>query len=353
MYLDWPRAFAQSPRLTRTHRDPGPQSAFQGNCLEGWRFPWYIPWYIGQNQIHQLCFKMSGGEAVLVKWGDFQENIKSSFTGLRGSSDFADVTLACEDGEVEAHKLILSACSPFFERLLKRYKHHQQQLIFMRGLKASQLMALIDYIYQGEVNILQEDLDGFLLIAEELELKGLLAGTGNAAEENNQSVSKKEVLPFEIPKEQGSEKNTRDKDQDMAGAPGGSKVEDEKEAEKTQILSEKAVTDFNNSEMDEYVNNMVEEELKKMPKKHPNEIYLQNVRQKAQQKTEAMYEQWFQGMWGCKVCGYTASTKNSLKRHTEKHLEGSAYPCSECGKYLKTSESLRLHYIRSHPLGSV
>ena len=291
---------------------------------------------------------MSGGKAVFLKWNDFQENIQSSFRRLRRDADFADVTLACEDGEVDAHKVILSSCSPIFERLLKKNKHHQ--LIFMRGLKVSQLMDLVDYIYQGEVNILQEELDGFLLLAEELQLKGLLAGF-NKAEAFKKSVSEEDLRPCEILEEQGSEKNIGgllDESQEII--PTG--LEDEKESQKGQIYT-KSVTELNNSEMDEYVNNMVEEELKKRPKKNPDEIYLKNVQQKAQHKTETMYEQWFQGMWGCKICGYTSSFKNSLKKHVEKHMDGPAYPCSRCGKSLKTTESLRIHYMRSHPVSNV
>ena len=128
------------------------------------------------------------------------------------------------------------------------------------------------------------------------------------------------------------------------------KIEDEQELQKVQI--DKAVTELNNSEMDEYVNNMVEEELKKRPKIRPDKIYLKNVQQKAQQETETMYEQWFQGMWGCKICGYTSPFKNNMKKHVEKHIEGSAYPCGRCGRSLKTTESLRIHYLKSHPVSS-
>ena len=108
-----------------------------------------------------------------MKWNDFQENLKASFDQLREGSDLSDVTLVCDDGEVKAHRLVLSSCSPFFKRLLKRTKNHQHPLIFMRGLKTSHLTTVIDFIYHGEVNIHQEELEGFLLLAEELELKGL------------------------------------------------------------------------------------------------------------------------------------------------------------------------------------
>ena len=53
-------------------------------------------------------------EKLCLQWNDFQENVKSAFGTLREDKDFADVTLACEDGQqVEADKVILAASSPF------------------------------------------------------------------------------------------------------------------------------------------------------------------------------------------------------------------------------------------------
>ena len=60
-------------------------------------------------------------EKLCLQWNDFQVNIKSAFGNLREKNDFVDVTLACEDGQqVEAHKVILAASSPFFQKLLGR-----------------------------------------------------------------------------------------------------------------------------------------------------------------------------------------------------------------------------------------
>ena len=114
----------------------------------------------------------SAEEKLRLKWNDFHENIKVSFTELRDDKDFSDVTLACEDLELETHKVILSSCSPFFRRVFKR-SMHQHLLLYMRGLKANQLKAVVDFIYFGEVSILEKELKTFLTIAEELELKGL------------------------------------------------------------------------------------------------------------------------------------------------------------------------------------
>ena len=119
-------------------------------------------------------------EQLCLKWNDFQNIVQTSFGELRSDNDFTDVTLACEDGSIKVHKVILSTCSPFFKRLLKTHSH-PQPLIYMRGIKSADLVAIVDFIYLGEANIFQEQLDIFLALAEELELKGLNENSEEAA----------------------------------------------------------------------------------------------------------------------------------------------------------------------------
>ena len=112
-------------------------------------------------------------EKLCLRWNDFQQNVITSFQELHQGSDFSDVTLVCEeDQQFEAHRIILATCSPFFSRVLKRNKN-SHPMIYMRGLKAKELEAIFDFIYHGEANIYQEDLEAFLILAEELQLKGL------------------------------------------------------------------------------------------------------------------------------------------------------------------------------------
>ena len=73
-------------------------------------------------------------------------------------------------------KVILVASSPFFQRVLGRNKH-PHPLIYMRGIKSVDIVAIIDFLYCGEAAVYQENLDSFLTIAEELELKGLMGKT--------------------------------------------------------------------------------------------------------------------------------------------------------------------------------
>ena len=110
-------------------------------------------------------------EEVCLKWGDFQTNISYSFSDVREQGDLTDVTLVSQDNQnIEAHKVIISAFSLFFRTLLKRNKH-AHPLIYTRGMKSRDLVAAVNFMYKGEVNILQSDLNNFLQLAEEMEIK--------------------------------------------------------------------------------------------------------------------------------------------------------------------------------------
>merc|ERR1712212_1215020 len=99
-------------------------------------------------------------------------NISQSFKELRDDKDFFDVTLACDDEQIHAHKVILSACSPFFRNILRR-NSHPNPLLYLKGVKYPALQAVLNFMYHGEVNVAQEELISFLAVAEDLRVKGL------------------------------------------------------------------------------------------------------------------------------------------------------------------------------------
>ena len=128
-----------------------------------------------------------GSEKFCLRWNDFETNISTAFRELREDKDFFDVTLACDDQQIQAHKVILSACSPFFRSVLKR-NPHAHPLLYLRGVKYTDLLAVLNFMYHGEVNVAQEELNSFLAVAEELKVKGL-------TQSNNSSESRKEPPP--------------------------------------------------------------------------------------------------------------------------------------------------------------
>ena len=115
----------------------------------------------------------------IFKLSEFQKAVRANLNKLRFDSDFCDITLACEDGQqMEAHKLVLSISSPFFENLLKRNQQQTHPMVYMRGVKSLDLSALLDFFYLGQATVRQENLDSFLSIAEELQVVGLSGDGG-------------------------------------------------------------------------------------------------------------------------------------------------------------------------------
>jgi len=117
-------------------------------------------------------------ENFSLRWNDFEENISAGLQDLRKSNNFFDVTLLSETGQVGAHKLILSACSSFFRKILVS-NPHQHPLIYLKGVTKEEIINLLNFMYCGEVNVAQAELSSFLAAAEDLKVKGLTnCGTG-------------------------------------------------------------------------------------------------------------------------------------------------------------------------------
>ena len=117
-------------------------------------------------------------EKFSLKWNDFESNLSSAFTELREAKELFDVTLVCDTNQIEAHKVVISACSPFFRRILKR-SPHSHPLLYLKGVPFTDLQSVLSFMYQGEVSVGQDHLNSFLATAEELEVKGLTEGSGS------------------------------------------------------------------------------------------------------------------------------------------------------------------------------
>jgi len=140
-------------------------------------------------------------EKFCLRWNDFENNISNAFKELRDDKDFFDITLACDDDQMQAHKVILSACSPFFRNILRR-NHHQHPLLYLKGVKYTDLQSVLNFMYHGEVNIAQDELNSFLAVAEDLKVKGLTQSqTGESLKTTNTGgLSSRKTNQFPTPK---------------------------------------------------------------------------------------------------------------------------------------------------------
>ena len=249
-------------------------------------------------------------EKLCLKWNDFQENLNSAFGSLREDKAFTDVTLACADGKhLEAHKVILAGSSPFFKNLLGKNKH-AHSIVYLKGLQSDELVAMLDFLYFGEANVYQDNLDAFLAIAEEFQLKGL---TGKLEEEEakNENQKPRVIHPTQKqyqPKEKGSNGQLPSNNiaNDIFQKPGN-------------VVAIPDTFSGDLKDLDEKVNSMMEKIENSLPTKYT-----------------------------CKVCG-KEGMRNDLRKHIEaNHLEGVCIPCNFCERTFRSRKSLREHKLKHH-----
>ncbi|XP_050362390.1 zinc finger and BTB domain-containing protein 14-like [Nymphalis io] len=149
---------------------------------------------------------MNNAPQFSLRWNNYVNHVTEAFNSLRFENDLVDVTLCCDGGKIRAHKMLLSACSNYFKQIFKE-NPCQHPVIIFRNFKYEDLNAIINFMYHGEVNIFQEQLESFLITAELLEVKGL---TDNAEDESSKGqlkitenssldLSSKSSRPIELP----------------------------------------------------------------------------------------------------------------------------------------------------------
>ena len=260
---------------------------------------------------------------LCLQWNDFQTNLTSAFRDLREDKEFTDVTLACEDGQqVEAHKMVLISFSPFFRNLLQKNKH-PQPLIYMRGLKSKDLVAIIDFLYHGEANVYQENLDSFLAIAEELQLEGLY---GNQTE----------AVPKETISETGATKPTTRMSYTLA----------EEIVHADIKLHTKSTANFSN------FSNEPNQETAIALNSNSSYTEIAELREKVKSMMIFSKNDAPGGQSGkariCKVCEKEGSMSVIVDHIEFNHITGIALPCNICGKTAHSRNALKKHKLKVH-----
>jgi len=337
-----------------------------------------------------------GAEKFCLKWNDFESNISSAFRDLRKERDFFDVTLACDDnGQIDAHKTILSACSPFFRNVLKR-NPHQHPLLYLKGVKHKELQAVLDFMYMGEVNVAQEELNSFLAVAEDLRVKGLTQGnaesndkpksesksrardstpsdSGPPPKKSRPSNQARSMAPPALaipitPSTAASASTTNDDDDIQEVVPVKSEPsanssassaensaiqqhhanDNEFEEEATMIDPDAAMDDsYAEDNYGDY--GSYEESYDESGMMDPNTgMPLATGADGNKEKIKEFMLRGDDGSYKCMSCSFTTKHRTSVMNHIEvTHIGTTGYNCPVCGKFCRTRNAFYLHKSRN------
>ena len=234
-------------------------------------------------------------EKFCLKWNDFQYNVSNSFSLLRNEDYLHDVTIVTdENDQIAAHKLVLSACSEYFRNIFKKNKH-SHPLLCLEGVSSKDVRNMMDYVYNGELQIFQEDLDGFLNVAQRLKIEGLITDPDDEEKVNN--LEPKQVKTEKAPSQKIPSYQT--------------------ERPERSVIAKINTT---NSENFPEVLEQIDENI------------VRNA----------------DNMWECKACSRSFVRKDHLKQHIETHLEGVSFDCPMCDKTFRSRNSLNVHTVRFH-----
>ena len=250
-------------------------------------------------------------EKFCLRWNDFESNVSKSFRNLRMEEDFYDVTLVSSDHrKLQAHKLVLSACSEYFKNILKLEKN-TNTLLCLEAISSEEIVNILDYIYNGEVKIYQEGLDRFLQIAQRFQLQGLIG---------EESHSKKEDV-----KDQAVDFNNQIPNWDDAQSNIENNLVAEIPRRKVQL----------NTKVERSVIPLLDNEITTNLEELDNKIW-------------EYVEKDPTGFWKCTVCGKMDKKTTNIKEHVEIHVEGLTFPCKYCEKSFRSRNILRNHNYQKH-----
>ena len=266
-------------------------------------------------------------DKLCLKWNDFSQNIVNSYLELRNDNDFSDVTLVCEGNQqIEAHRTILAASSPFFNTVLKQNKH-SHPMIYMRGLKIKDLVSMMEFIYHGEATVLQEDLDGFLALAKELQLKGLAASKNEEGFKNESRDTFDQPINIKANNENIPKQNYTDKENIKREINPSLNDPLENVASETTVVDKHSLS---------------------MSTSKTSENKREDLRATIDSMMERVYGPGGEKAVKCKVCGRETKKRTQMARHVEIHMTGVSYSCNMCEAVKGSCNSLNVHKSRVH-----
>jgi len=282
-------------------------------------------------------------ETQRVARDDFSSFAVDTLRYLSSDEKFLDVSLVTEDERLfKAHRIILSASSPFFSNILGQAAKHQDPLLFLKGVKSHILEKILQFIYLGEINVSSDDLESFLSTAEELKIDGVANRQESIVEEvleNMKQIENSLKQELKPPILDSVPQNVGDKifgDAFMnfyQSAPLTSISQDEMETftEKENIFPCNDCL-FKTSSLDKLQEHQTSEHKQIVTTAQPSK------KKKSHHKNRS---------YPCDMCGFIGDRLEKFKVHKRTvHVE--ILPCGECDMVASSRAELQVHMLNAH-----
>ena len=297
-------------------------------------------------------------EKMNLSWNKFNEITVTAFKHLGRSKDFADVTLACEDGEtVQAHRAILSSCSPVLAKILLQIPLHQNHpFLYMKGMNRKDLNQMLDFIYFGEVLVEKENLEDFLEIANELKIAGLTKTNSSEVGEDREEEEDNNTKPMleepsktsdlNLPLKLESETEIVEEIDHERFCSDCQKEFSTKANLKTHILTLHGNADVSCNECDYKTG--AESNLKR----HMQRMHTSKTRERENETVnlEDSFDKKERKANERDHCGIENKSGKALMKHRLEEHPGQKFFCIECGKEFASNNSLKIHKMSIHDL---
>jgi len=295
-----------------------------------------------------------------LKWNDFQGSISSSLGSLRTTSDLLDVTLQCGTESLQCHRLVLSACSDWFKTVFRALPAvTQHPVIVLWEATARDMALLLDFMYNGEVNVKQENLNSFLALAEKLSVRGLTQGQGGGGgsdkdrdkERHKETVRQTSSASSPVVRRQEERGETVKRQRVEQRVVEQRVVEQQHEVEEVAVVKqevgreEQVVEEYGSyqgGEVAQYEGDNMYDSYYEGDDGGQGDYQVDNSQAMASSKGPINMSQLpTVGGGVCPICSKTIIT--NLKRHMEDiHCPGE-FPCPHCGKVYSSKNKLASH----------
>jgi len=308
---------------------------------------------------------MESSGMFLLQQSDHHSSYFEVFRDLRKSEELFDFSIGCENNVIEAHKIILSACSPFFRQVLEKIKQ-THPFIYLKDVMYEDLKAIVDYVYAGETKVASANLDRFFEVAKELKVHGLYTENDQyQVFQYKESTDDLEENPIESNVEPNNIKTDSDNTESYIDDSIKSEMTEEANSSLDGSFDMMALEEMESDKNTENSDDLSRATEVKSPLKSDNSFsnransnspwkgetstsQMKRLKEEVSKRLEKIIGAGGERLWKCTECGKEMASKQKIEYHVDTHLEGFTHHCKICEKPYKTRGALSVHMSLTH-----